>query len=142
MLKSVLLVDDDPMSLLMTQEIIKNQCFSTEVLIAMNGLLALKEIESFMDSKSKHENRQAPRLIFLDLNMPLMGGWEFLEHYTRCFSAKLPDTNIIILTGSIDEIDLEKAKKYPVVTKILHKPMLNDKVDYLKKNHLLQQYFA
>ena len=141
MLKNVLLVDDDPMALLMTKEIIKNECFSTEVQIAMNGLLALQELENFFEVKT-HQDRQAPTLIFLDINMPLMDGWEFLEHYTRCFSAKLPDTSVILLSGSIDEIDLEKVRKYPVVTKVLRKPMLNDNINYLKKNYLLQQYFA
>ena len=142
MLKNVLLVDDDPMALLMTKEIIKNECFSTEVMIAMNGLLALQELENFFNVTSKQEHMQAPTLIFLDINMPLMDGWEFLDHYTRCFSAKLPDTNVILLSGSIDEIDLAKVRKYPVVTKVLRKPMLNDNLNYLKKNYLLQQYFA
>lgn len=142
MIKTVLLVDDDPMSLLITKEVIKNESFSTEVIIAMNGLLALKEIEKFFDQKQHDDMIHVPHIIFLDIEMPLMNGWEFLDHYTRCFSEKLPDTAIIILTGSIDDVDYQKAKKYPAVTKIMRKPMLGDKINYLKKNNNLQQYFA
>ena len=83
MIKTVLLVDDDPMSLLITKEVIKNESFSTEVIIAMNGLLALKEIEKFFDQKQHDDMTHVPHIIFLDIEMPLMNGWEFLDHSLR-----------------------------------------------------------
>ena len=142
MVKSVLLVDDDPMALLMTQEVIKNQGFSDHILIAMNGILALNEIESFTSEQKRRDDVPIPHVIFLDLQMPLMSGWDFLEYYSKVFAEKLPDTKIVILSSSITEHDYVKAQKFSSVTKILPKPLLNEKINYLKKNHHLQKYFA
>jgi CheY-like chemotaxis protein len=68
-------------------------------------------------------NSKRPELIFLDLNMPIMGGWEFLDHFTSLAYSDFNSVNVIVLSSSIDRDDLAKAKKYPIIIDFLSKPI-------------------
>jgi len=82
--------------------------------------LALKKIEDFP------QNQQL--LIFLDINMPVMNGWEFLNHYQE----KFPDRKdeIVILSSSIDFQDRQKALSFNIVSGFLEKPLSLDKINF------------
>ena len=123
MIQNILLVDDDPMSLLLTQEALRNNGFSKDIAIAMNGLLALNQIASSIQDMPDTENKK-PDIIFLDLEMPLMSGWDFLEYYTKVYQDQMPRTQIILLTGSKEKSIYEKAKSFSAVSGILNKPLM------------------
>lgn len=142
MVSRVLLVDDDPISLLMAKEIIQNESFSNDVTITMNGFHAIREIEFLLETKKMNAETQIPHLIFLDLEMPEMSGWEFLEHYTKYYQEKLPDTNIVILSSAISDCHYEEVKKYPAVTRLVKKPLQSEQIESLKRNHNLKKYFS
>ena len=123
MIQNILLVDDDPMSLFLTQEALRNNGFSKDIAIAMNGLLALNQIASSIQDMPDTENKK-PDIIFLDLEMPLMSGWDFLEYYTKVYQDQMPRTQIILLTGSKEKSIYEKAKSFSAVSGILNKPLM------------------
>ena len=123
MIQNILLVDDDPMSLLLTQEALRNNGFSKDIAIAMNGLLALNQIASSIQDMPDTENKK-PDIIFLDLEMPLMSGWDFLEYYTKVYQDQMPRTQIILLTGSKEKSIYEKDKSFSAVSVILNKPLM------------------
>ena len=74
MLERILCVDDDPITLMLCKKVIEKSTFSKEIDTAVNGEDALKYFDNLITTKAKY-----PQLIFLDLNMPIMNGWEFLD---------------------------------------------------------------
>lgn len=74
-----------------------------------------------------------PELIFLDLNMPVMGGWKFLEIFTSEDYLEFNTIKVIILSSTIDPQDLAKAKTYSIVVDFLPKPITIGMLDYLKE---------
>lgn len=128
MLDLILCVDDDPITLMLCKMVIKKASFSNEIVTAKNGEEALK----YLNSQKETNSNQYPQLIFLDLNMPVMGGWEFLDEFNTDDYSAYNNTKIIILSSTIDPADLSKAKKYPMVIDFLSKPISKEMLEYVK----------
>lgn len=64
-----------------------------------------------------------PEIILLDINMPIMNAWDFLDVIKTIAPHPLPATRIFMLSSSIYEKDIEKAKEYPVISGYLTKPV-------------------
>ena len=72
-------------------------------------------------------------LIFLDLNMPVMGGWEFLDHFSgEPYKALFNNIKVIVLSSTIDPHDIEKANTYPMVLQFMSKPITIEMLEELK----------
>lgn len=129
MLNKILCIDDDQITLMLCKMVIAKAAFSNEIATAKNGEDAL----NFFDTlKTSDQTITKPELIFLDLNMPIMNGWEFLEAFNTEKYAEFHNTKIIILSSTIDPGDLEKSKKYPLVIDFLPKPISKEMLEYLK----------
>lgn len=110
MFNKVLVVNDNDILIFTAKRILqKSQC-TEDVATASNGLAGIEIIEADLAEKG-----YAPELIILDLHMPIMDGWEFLETYKAKFAEKLPNTRIVILSASIDPHDSLELHKYPFV---------------------------
>ena len=68
------------------------------------------------------KNGKFPKVIFVDINMPLMNGFEFVDRYRRHFSDHHPDTHVFITSSSIQLSDLERANSHPAVAGFIEKP--------------------
>ena len=132
MLDSILLIDDDPITLMLCKMVIKKASFSNEIATSKNGEEALQYFNTLKQINSNNEFKKQPQLIFLDLNMPVMGGWEFLESFSTSDYADYNKTKVIILSSTIDPEDLEKSKKYPMVIDFLSKPISKEMLEYVK----------
>jgi len=128
MLETILCIDDDPITLMLCKMVITKASFSNEIATAKNGEEALK----YFDNLKTNPSINKPQLIFLDLNMPVMNGWEFLESFITVEYSDYHDTKIIILSSTIDPQDLEKSKKYPMVIDFLSKPISKEMLEFLK----------
>ena len=71
-----------------------------------------------------------PELILLDLNMPIMDGWEFLDEFSIKYAAIFQTVKIAIVSSSVNPADFQKAKEYPFVIDFISKPI---SVDILRK---------
>jgi CheY-like chemotaxis protein len=129
MLDQILCVDDDAITLMLCKKVIERASFSAEIITANNGEEALA---LFHKLKNQHSAKK-PQLIFLDLNMPIMGGWEFLDNFTSAEYEEFNHIGIIVLSSTINPEDLIKAKKYPVVIDFLSKPISKNMLEYLKE---------
>jgi CheY-like chemotaxis protein len=128
MLETILCVDDDPITLMLCKMVITKSSFSNKIDTAKNGEEALKYFDSLLLAK----NLNKPQLIFLDLNMPIIDGWEFLDHFNTLKYSDFHQIKVIILSSTIDPEDLKKSKKYPMVIDFLSKPISKEMLEYLK----------
>jgi CheY-like chemotaxis protein len=125
MLDLIMAVDDDPITLMLFKKVVQKASFAKEITNAMNG----EEAITFINSIS-HEDKK-PQLIFLDLNMPIMSGWEFLDLFNNSSYYHLNNTKVVILTSTIDPEDIKKSKTYPNVIEFLSKPITVEMLNYL-----------
>lgn len=117
----IMIIDDDDADQFLTSLAISKHDPSIEIISAYDGLEALNILD---------EISQQPDVIFLDINMPRMNGFEFLKEYEKRES----QTKIIaMLTSSDQNLDKEKAQQYSFVKKHFIKPIKSDDIgDILK----------
>lgn len=131
MLNQILYVEDDETSQMLCRRIIQKNAFAKNVHPLLNGREALNYYNWLKGSLPK-DNFLYPSLIFLDLNMPVMGGWEFLDEFEKQFSSVFRDTKIVILSSSLEPDEKEKARTYSRVIDFISKPLTVDKLEDLK----------
>ncbi len=123
---SIFLVDDDPINNLINKRLLGKTGASASIKEFLEGENALQLI-----SQLSSEHRL---LVFLDINMPVMNGWEFLNQYQELFPNR--KDKILILSSSIDFQDRQRAKEYEVVTGFLEKPLTLEKIaDFFNLGH-------
>ena len=128
MLNKILCVDDDPITLMLCKKVIAKANFSSVIESAKDGIEALKFFDS---NKNDKVNEDYPQIIFLDLNMPIMDGWEFLDEFNN-FKELFPHTKIIVLSSSVDPKDINKSKNYSMVLDFLPKPITVEMLNSIK----------
>jgi CheY-like chemotaxis protein len=117
---SVLLVDDSEVDNLINERIIKNSGVDIDVHVTVNGEEALRFIKKILSNKN-HD--LLPDYIFLDINMPVMDGFEFLNEIEQIDKAAVERCKVIILTSSENPEDLKKAQTYKSVFSFVTKPL-------------------
>jgi len=117
-IKKVLCINDNEVTLWIQKQILNKSKYSIDVVTALNGLEGIKYCRKLISQESEN-NIELPGLILLDLQMPVMDGWEFLSTFSHEIHPYSTDTKVIITSYSIDEIDSERAKKYPFVIDFL-----------------------
>ena len=128
MLERILCVDDDPITLMLCKKVIQKSEFSKEIDTAVNGEDALRYFDGLIASLGDY-----PQLIFLDLNMPVMNGWEFLDAFSKKkYLDRFTDTKVVVLSSTIDPHDIDKSKEYPMVIEFLSKPITTEILSILK----------
>lgn len=113
----LMIVDDDPILVMILEKLIENHHLHSNPLSFDNGISAL-------DYLKKHYSSDETFVIFLDINMPEMTGWKFIDsiagftHSSRVL--------IVVLTSSIGREDMEKAAKNQYVVDYLTKPIISE----------------
>lgn len=114
-LSCILLIDDNPDDNRFHQIIIKKMGITDSIQIVQNGLEAIEFL--------KKQNEVIPELIFLDINMPKMNGWEFLVAYKDLNIEQKAKALIVMLTTSTNPDDEKKAKEIQEVMDFQPKPL-------------------
>jgi CheY-like chemotaxis protein len=132
MVNKILCVDDDPVTLMLCQLINTKTELAKEIETVKNGNEALEYYSNLLQSSSGKKNIDYPRLIILDLNMPIMDGWEFLEKFQELFFNKFSETKVFILASSIEAYDLDKINDFPFIINMLPKPLTIEMLENFK----------
>lgn len=133
MLDLILCVDDDPITLMLCKMVITRSAFANQIVTAQNGEEALQYFDDLRMNNLDATISEYPKLIFLDLNMPVMGGWEFLDHFSHEeYRVPFVDCKVIVLSSTIDPDDIMKARTYPMVLDFLSKPISKEMLEGLK----------
>lgn len=130
-ISSILLVDDNPTTNFLNQVLIEQADAAAHVLVAENGHEALELLHQTCEPQTP----KCPVLILLDINMPVMNGFEFLDAYVQLPPTKY-QAKVVMLTTSLLPRDLERVQLLPVAG-VLDKPLTTEKL-----TRLLSQHFA
>lgn len=115
----VLVVEDDPISSYVINLALRQHEAFLECAELRNGQVAIDYLAE--------NGKASPDLILLDINMPVMDGWDFLEKFSEMSVSK--DIPVVMLTSSINPDDIEKAKSHQLVKGFLSKPLNREKLD-------------
>ncbi|MFY8107832.1 MAG: response regulator [Bacteroidia bacterium] len=133
MFNNVMLVEDDDVTMMLCKINIRKTNFAQNLVCCENGLEAIKYLK--LESEKPENDRNIPDLILLDINMPVMNGWDFLEEFQQNLFTFFSKTSIKILTSSIDPRDIDKSKSFPAVNEFISKPLNRDILISLLEKH-------
>ncbi|KAA5548639.1 response regulator [Adhaeribacter rhizoryzae] len=131
LIKEVLLIDDDEISNFLTSSLLKRSGLAQNISICLDGNEAIRLLQ-----QRSGEKNMFPELILLDINMPDMNGFEFLEAF-RALRTSAQQPVIAILTTSQNYQDVERLKNFPEVEVFLNKPLYEEDLQFL-----LSEYFT
>jgi CheY-like chemotaxis protein len=128
-IKTLTLVDDDDVFVFLTTKTIEQTNLVDLIKVFGNGLDALNFLK-----ENKNNVDALPEIILLDLSMPIMNGWQFLEEYTKLNPTIGKKITIYICSSSISPDDVTRAKTISEVSDYIIKPITKDKlIDLIKK---------
>jgi response regulator RpfG family c-di-GMP phosphodiesterase len=125
--KLVYLIDDDPISNFITSKVLNGQSFEKLIRTFENGKIAFQDLLNLSWENLNQDFGEI--IIFLDINMPVMNGWEFLN---ACIENNLDETvpiRLVMLTSSIDSQDFNLSRKYEMVKDFITKPLTPQKLE-------------
>ncbi len=117
-IQSTCIIDDDPIFIYGTRRIMKEVDFCDNILVFNNGQDAIEGLKELID-----KGEDLPEVLFLDLNMPIMNGWEFLEDFVKIPNPDGKKVIIYIISSSVDPRDLERIRNYKMVNNYILKPL-------------------
>ncbi|MBX2962691.1 MAG: response regulator [Cyclobacteriaceae bacterium] len=120
------LIDDSEIDLFIQRRFLEVYSFT-------NDLIAFKSAQEAIDALSANANDSAPDIIFLDLNMPNIDGFGFLESFERMSETIKEKSRIVVLTSSNNKHDKDQAFLHKNVIQYITKPIKQSDIDQLKK---------
>ena len=131
--RKVMLIDDNEVDLKINSKIITISKLFDEIILCMSGEEALSYFNDHLDNEPA-----LPDFILLDIQMPEMDGFEFLEIYKNFPKSFLDSCRLAILSSTLDFGDIKKSEANPLVVKLLKKPLYpNELKDLINKHSTL-----
>jgi CheY-like chemotaxis protein len=125
-MKSIILIDDSEMDNYISEYIIAQSKITEKISVFNSAIEALEYLGTLQSNQ-----QEFPEVIFLDINMPDMDDFGFLDEFSKFSDTLLNRTSIFMLTSSDDPNDIKRALKYPVVKKYFTKPLSKDILNQL-----------
>lgn len=117
--KRFLIVDDDPINNFLTKTVLK-KLFED---ICVNDFTVPEDGLEFIKSAANHNTNAEKTILFLDINMPTLTGWQFLEAFNLLDESIRNQYNIYILSSSINHNDINMAKEHLLILDFIEKPL-------------------
>lgn len=119
----VLLIDDDDIYRYIARKVLESTGCVEDIHICSSGAEALDCLK-----ENRNNSDALPDIILLDLNMPVMNGWEFLDVFDDLKPTLLKNIQVFIVTSSMDETDREYSSLYTCVSGFITKPFVREKI--------------
>jgi CheY-like chemotaxis protein len=113
---NIFLVDDDHIYQFTAKKTLETMGLAEQVSVFMNGASAIQYIK---DNLANHD--ALPDVIFLDINMPVMDGWQFVQEFEQLEVAK--PISVYMVSSSVDESDMKRSREFSVITDYIIKPV-------------------
>jgi len=120
-LKTVALIDDDPIYIQAFKNLLNTWQIANPFLFFANG----KEALNFMQV---NEASELPDILLLDLNMPVMNGWNFLENFNKLAPQLQKNIGIYLVSSSIWQEDIKRAQQIELIKEFISKPIFKEKL--------------
>lgn len=128
----VLLVDDDNNDNFFHRLTLEEAQITGTIEEANTGLEALEHLRKCKIPTAPDH----PKIIFLDINMPVMNGWEFLDEYQHLPESTRKNNILIMLTTSLNPSDRERAEQNPLINGFINKPLEEEHIRTIVAEHL------
>jgi CheY-like chemotaxis protein len=132
-----MLVDDDSLFNIINEKIMQITRFSERI----DTYVQPKDALTFLKNALLLNYAEFPDVMFIDVNMPHMDGWQFLDRLNEFPKSALSKCRIYMLTSSIDQSDIEKAEGYSIVSALISKPLTVERLEKIlaeKPKHQLE----
>jgi CheY-like chemotaxis protein len=130
-IENICVIDDDPICVFGIKKTLKKAHYNNKVVIYENGLEAIRGLKQYLE-----QGKLLPNIIFLDINMPIMDGWDFLDDFLKIPKLNRDFVNIYIISSSVDPADLKKVKEFNIINRYLIKPITIEKIETV-----IQEYY-
>ena len=118
-LHNVCLIDDDKIYQFTARKILESTGLAKKILSFYNGSEAI----GFLKQSFTTDQNELPDVIFLDINMPVMNCWQFLEEYHKINDRFQKTITIFVVSSSVDDCDIKRSKEFSEVTDYIVKPI-------------------
>jgi CheY-like chemotaxis protein len=125
-----MLIDDNEIDNLINQKMLEAANI-TELIFTHTGARSAIEFLKNIEKLDSETNKLLPEIIFLDIDMPLMDGFQFLDEFEKMSERTKNQCKVVMLTSSINPQDLDKSKSYSYVKKYINKPLSQDNLKNL-----------
>ncbi|MEP6596858.1 MAG: response regulator [Ginsengibacter sp.] len=126
---NVLVVDDDAIYQFTAKKTLEATGYINKIFVCSNGEEAYRLLKSNLLN-----TQEIPDVIFLDINMPVMNGWDFLRAYEGLQINSIKNVRIFLVSSSVNEIDLKYSREFPTVQDYIVKPILKEKLSEIFQN--------
>lgn len=124
-----MLIDDNNIDNFINEKLVKAYYFAEHVYIHTSTTSALEFLRNLQTTYSGKASEMIPSIIFLDINMPILDGFAFLEEYEKLDARLTKQIQIMMLTSSMNPVDIEKSNLNACVKRFIHKPLTEDQLN-------------
>jgi CheY-like chemotaxis protein len=122
-LKRILLVDDDEISNFINERKLKGSAIADRIDVCISGMRAMQLLQEIVSA-----NDTAPEVILLDINMPIMDGFGFLDEFVKLPDSFISDIKVAMLTSSLEKEEIRRSYEYKNVVDFINKPLSTEKI--------------
>lgn len=128
---TVMLVDDNEIDNFINQKVLEGCSFARRVYVHTTGKSALEFLQN-IERNEDFPRELRPQVVFLDINMPIMDGFQFVEEFEKLSSDTRDGVKIMMLTSSINPLDQERSSHVTSITGFMNKPLTREHLEQFR----------